>query len=122
MKKKLVAVIMATTLLSLSGCVSINVNNYNESDKEVAEEIIESSSENASQVQEEQTPENSETVTHPETASNYLDVEFDYFVDSCYEDISLMYGHYNTIRLNNTEFPALLSAVNEYNETLSAET
>jgi len=113
---------MATTLLSLSGCVSINVNNYNESDKEVAEEIIESSSENASQVQEEQTPENSETVTHPETASNYLDVEFDYFVDSCYEDISLMYGHYNTIRLNNTEFPALLSAVNEYNETLSTET
>lgn len=121
MKKKLVALILAATLLSFSGCVTININNEGESEKEIAEEIIESSSENASQVQEEQTSESSGQVTDSDAVSKYLDVEFDYFADSYYEDISLMYGHYNTIKLNSTEYPALTAAVNEYNENHAGE-
>lgn len=121
MKKKLVAAILTAALLSLSGCIAINMTNESAATGEIAEEIIEPTSEEASQPQGEQTPEISEQATAPETVSNYLDVEYNYFTDSCYEEVSLMYGHYNTIKLNSTEYPALTAAVNEYNENHASE-
>lgn len=121
MEKKLVAAILAATLLTFCGCATINVNNESAAGDEIAQEIIESTSEDASQGQGEQITESLEQITAPEKSSQYLNVEFDYFTDSCYEETSLMYGHYNTIKLNSTEYPALTEAVDAYNEVHASE-
>ena len=47
--------------------------------------------------------------------SGYLEVTFDYHYDSYFEDLSLMYGHFNTIHLHSKGYPALAKAVDEYN-------
>ncbi len=119
MKKKLVAAMLVTTILS--GCNSTNVSSESAATGEISEEIIESTIEESVQTQGGQIPADSEQATAPVAASQYLDVEFDYFGDSCYEDVSLMYGHYNTIKLNSTEYPALTAAIDVYNEAHAGE-
>lgn len=46
----------------------------------------------------------------------YLDVTFDYTYDSFFNDTSMMYGHYGSIRLNMDGYMALADAVDTYNE------
>ncbi len=115
MKKKFLAIVMAGLILSVSGCSSLNAALEGASTGEVGkEEIVET--ESASSAQDAQNPE--ETDKEVTAVSNYLDVDFNYFVDSYYEEVSLMYGHYNSICLNSTEYPALTAAVEAYNEEL----
>ncbi len=117
MKKKYMAAIMAGMLLSLSACGGTNGAGAGKASEDVVkEEIAESTSAEAEP--NEQPPAGSEQIT---AGSHYLDVEYNYFMDSCYEEASLMYGHYNTIRLNSEEYPALTAAVEAYNQTHAEE-
>ncbi len=120
MKKKCMAAVLTVMVLSFGGCVNITMNNSS-ADEVIKEEVAGPDSESLSQSQE-QTPGQAQDQQKPEDTqqsmtSNYLDVELDYIADSYYEEVSMMYGHYNTIRLNTTDYPALTAAVEEYNTT-----
>lgn len=121
MKKKLVAAMLVAALLAFGGCNSANMSYESAATGEIVEEIIESTGEEASSTQGEQSSVDSEQATVPVTESKYLDVEFDYFSDNYYEEVSMMYGHYNTIKFNSTEYPALTAALDAYNENHASE-
>lgn len=57
----------------------------------------------------------------PVTEEEYLKITRDWHYDSCFEGVSIMYGHYNTLNLESTEYPELTKAVNSYNALLSSE-
>lgn len=94
-KKALLGLILAMTLC-LSGCGNLlqNVTDGTEKNsEEVATDIAGDSNEDA------------------EASNSYLEVEFERHYDGLYEEIQLMYGHYETVILHNTEYPALADAV-----------
>lgn len=57
----------------------------------------------------------------PAAEEEYLKITRDWHYDSCYEEAYIMYGHYNTLNLESTEYPELTKAVNSYNALLSNE-
>lgn len=61
------------------------------------------------------TPESTEAPADTASASDYLEVSFDYYYDSYFDGTSLMYGHFNTINLQTADYPLLTKAVEEYN-------
>lgn len=120
MKRKCMAALLAGMILMLGGCVNITINN-SPADEVINEEVAGPENESTGQSQE-QTPGQAQDQQKPgdtqqSTASNYLDVELDYIADNYYDEVSMMYGHYNTIRLNTTDYPALTAAVEKYNTT-----
>ncbi len=62
-----------------------------------------------------------EPEVEPVVKEEYLKITRDYVYDSCYEETMIMYGHYNTLNLESTEYPELTKAVNSYNALLSNE-
>lgn len=96
MKKKYIAAVLAGLFLSFSGCTTMNSVGEDVPTGEVIKEEL-------------------------ADATGYLDVEFDYFEDSYYDEVSMMYGHYNTIVLNTKEYPALAAAVDAYNKAHASE-
>lgn len=118
MKKKFMAAVLAGMVLSFGGCVNITVNNSS-TDEVIKEEVAGPENESTGQSQEQKPGQEQQKPADSQQsmASNYLDVELDYIADSYYEEVSMMYGHYNTICLNTTEYPALSKAVEEYNTT-----
>ncbi len=57
----------------------------------------------------------------PVVKEEYLKITRDWNYDSCFEEVYIMYGHYNTLNLESTEYPELTKAVNSYNALLSNE-
>lgn len=130
MKKKLLIACMLGIVLSLGACGDA-------ADKEVSKEIVEESDkkkdkeskdadskdDKESKAPEGKDDDNKGSVSDATTKQSYryLNVEFDTVYDSCYEDVSLMYGNYDAIVLNSKEFPALTAAVDAYNQEHSKE-
>lgn len=49
-------------------------------------------------------------------STGYLDIRFERYYDSYFDEVQLMYGHYDVIRFNEPEYPALTEAVRVYND------
>lgn len=143
MKKKILAVTILSMLLSFSGCGAVEEKPDNvateenagvsaeddgmEEPKETQEATaepsgeVEETPEATKEPQEEdskdlQDTEQPQATPEPSVAIKYLDVTFDYFYDSYFDEVSMMYGRYNTIQLHTVEYPELTAAVNAYNE------
>lgn len=113
MKKKLIVAVLTGLLLSFGGCgAAETVPSGTPTDVEDTNAGISTDTQSTGEAG------TTVDVQTPEVADvpQYLDVELNYFGDSCYEDIYLMYGHYNTICLNSREYPALSRAVDAYNQ------
>ena len=124
MRKKCMAAILAGIVLSLGGCVNITVQNT-PTNEVIKEEVAEPGKENGNPSQGQEQTQGQDQQNRPESeqtaTSKYLDVELNHFTDSYYDQVSMMYGHYNTICLNTTDYPALTTAVNAFNETRGGE-
>lgn len=137
MKKKLLAMLMSGMILGLSACGSVPVEGdtptiestqKEQESQPVIPEVTATpepvETKNPTMEEEplldpiEQTPEPEVT---PEIKAEYLSVARDRNYDSCYEEAYIMYGHYNTLHLENTEYPELTKAVQSYNTLLSNE-
>lgn len=137
MKKKLLAMLMSGMILGLSACGSVPVEGdtpatestqKEQESQPVIPEVTATpepvETKNPTMEEEppldpiEQTPEPEVT---PEIKAEYLWVARDRNYDSCYEEAYIMYGHYNTLHLENTEYPELTKAVQSYNTLLSNE-
>lgn len=53
----------------------------------------------------------------PAETSDYLDIRFERYYDSYYDETLLMQGYYDVIQFNEPEYPALTEAVRVYNDT-----
>lgn len=49
-------------------------------------------------------------------STGFLDIRFERYYDSYFDEVQLMYGHYDVIRFNEPEYPALTEAVRVYND------
>ena len=140
MKKKLLVVIMTGMILGLSACSSVPVDDNSsvtesvekeQEDQAVSPEVTETpdSIEVVSPAPEavptmepvEQSPE-SEAEVVPERKEEFLKVTKERHYDNCFNGVSIMYGHYDTLCLESTGYPKLTEAVNTYNALLSNET
>lgn len=139
MRKKFLALMMAGLVLGLSACAATDKDTVDtdkvqseqeDSEKEDSKEP--SASEEADEKEPEATPEPSkEPEATPEPvvtsepvveAGDYLEVTFDYEYDSYYNEQAYMQGHYATIHLHDTEYPALTDAINTFNAAHSQTT
>lgn len=145
MRKKLVAMIMASALLvSLSACDAQQTDKESlsadkvENTTETMESMSESAETESSTTEEEIPSPEAESESQPTSSeaekesepqgqskeemppmakvADFLDVSTRYHYDSAYGEASYMYGHYGTIELKNEEFPALTKAVDEFNK------
>lgn len=136
MRKKLLALMMAGLVLGLSACAATDKDTVDtdkvqseQEDSEKEESKEPSASEETDEKEPEITPEPSkepEATPEPEVtpepvvkAGDYLEVTFDYTYDSYYNERAYMQGHFGTIHLHNTEYPALTEAVNALNSVHS---
>lgn len=133
MKKKLLAMLISGIILGLSACGSVpsdgdtpateSTQKEQESQQVVLEAIVTPEPvETKNPAMEEESPlDPTEQTPAPEVKEEYLRVTRDWNYDSCYEEANIMYGHYNTLHLENIEYPELTKAVNTYNGLLSNE-
>jgi len=136
MRKKLLALIMAGLVLGLSACAATEKDagdtdqvqsEQEDSEKEESkepsqsEEIVEkepeATPEPTKEPDETKEPEVDEPVTEVprEPGSGYLQVSVDYTYDSYLDQIQYMYGHFATLQLEDTRYPALTETINSFN-------
>lgn len=139
MKKKILAITILSMLLSFSGCGAVEEKPDNVATEESGgasaeddgmeepKETPEATKEPSGEVEEtpeatkepqdtDSKPEEPQATPEPPVSTEYLEVTFDYFYDSYYDEVSMMYGRYNTIQLHTVKYPELTVAVNAYNE------
>lgn len=130
MKKKFWAGILVMIILCLSGCNPFKlgqslVQNQAQQNTETEENIVsdvqtESVEETVSEEIKEDISDDSEESSRVEevvATSEYLDICFERYYDSYYDEVQLMYGYYDVIRFNEPEYPALTEAVREYSDS-----
>lgn len=128
MKRKAIAALLIGVILCLSGCgVQKPADNkpenieVTESVQTGASETVESTDVAEPKVTEkpaQQEPVVTEAppeIATPTKQNDYLKVSFEYVSDSAMDEICLMYGNYDKIRLHTDSYPALTKAVEEYN-------
>lgn len=136
MRKKLLALMMAGLVLGLSACAATEKDTADtdkvqseqeDSEKEESEET--SSSEEVGEKEPEATPEPTKEPEEPdepevqepvvdvpeEPGSGYLQISVEYTHDSYLDQIQYMYGHFGTLQLEDTRYPALTEAVKSFN-------
>ena len=128
MKKKLVQLIIVGMMATLLGCQA-NAEESGTSSEEEAREVIEledmeEDASNEETLGEGDSEAEQENDGEPELSreSDYLDVTFAYEGDSYYTDTLLTMYHFNTIVLENSDYPELSQAVEQWNEAYRSET
>ena len=134
MKKKILICITVFMVLCLAGCNPFKIVQsvmQNQTQQVVSsEEGLSSelqSEQNSEEEQEsitvdggEEVSSGSEEASESEAVDNesgYLDIWFERYYDYCYEEVSLMSGHYDIIHFDEPNYPALTEAVKAYNDT-----
>ncbi len=136
MRKKLLALMMAGLVLGLSACAATDKDTVDtdkvqseqedsekedskepEASKETVEKEPEATPEPSKEPEASKEPDVDEPVTEvpKEPGSSYLQVSVDYTYDSHYDERQYMYGHFGTIQLQDTRYPALTEVVKDFN-------
>lgn len=114
MKKKFLLSAILISALCLCGCntqITFGTGSEQESEGTVNVSMNDSQAESEG---ENENVDNSED-NQQQSATGYLDVTTNRFYDYLYEEVSLMYGDYDLIRLNAPEYPALVESVEMFN-------
>lgn len=130
MRKKLLALMMAGLVLGLSACSATEKDTVDtdkvqseQEDSEKEDSREPEASKETVEKEPEVTPEppvepeaDEPVITEPEKPiSKYLQVSVDYTYDSYLDQIQYMYGHFGTLQLEDTRYPALTETIKAFN-------